>query len=58
MNPDSAPPKTPLRSGGSGSLCRGSRYHQPNSSTAVPPIADLTAFNGTPAVEPIRTYAG
>nr|WP_305016934.1 alpha/beta-hydrolase N-terminal domain-containing protein [Mycobacterium tuberculosis] len=60
MNPDSAPPKTPLRSGGPGSLVSWeSLGHQGRIFVhSGPTIADLTAFNGTPAVEPIRTYAG
>lgn len=60
MNPDSAPPKTPLRSGGPGSLVSWeSLGHQGRIFVhSGPSIADLTAFNGTPAVEPIRTYAG
>jgi uncharacterized membrane protein len=60
MNPDTAAPKTPLRSGGPQSLVSWeSLGHQGrifvNGGATV---AQLTAFNGAPAIEPIRAYAG
>lgn len=60
MNPDSAPPKTALRSGGPESLVSWeSLGHQGRVFIeGGPKIADLTAFNGAPAAEPIRAYAG
>ncbi|BBX95335.1 alpha/beta hydrolase [Mycobacterium lacus] len=60
MTPDTAPPKTPLRSGGPQSLVSWeSLGHQGRIFVeAGPTVAELTAFNGTPAVEPIRAYAG
>lgn len=60
MNPDTAPPKTPLRSGGPQSLVSwDSLGHQGRIFVeAGPTVAELTKFNGTPATEPIRAYAG
>ncbi|WP_421844564.1 alpha/beta hydrolase [Mycobacterium sp.] len=60
MSPDSAPPKTPLRSGGPGSLVSWeSLGHQGRIFVkAGPTVAQLTAFNGTQAAQPIRAYAG
>jgi uncharacterized membrane protein len=60
MNPDTAPPKTPLRSGGPQSLVSWeSLGHQGRIFVeAGPTVAQLTAFSGTPAAEPIRAYAG
>ncbi len=59
-NPDTAPPKTPLRSGGPQSLVSwDSLGHQGRIFVeAGPTVDELTAFNGTPATEPIRAYAG
>jgi len=60
MNPDSAPPKTPLRSGGPESLVSWeSLGHQGRVFIeGGPKVDDLTKFNGAPAAEPIRAYAG
>jgi uncharacterized membrane protein len=60
MNPDTAAPKTPLRSGGPQSLVSWeSLGHQGRIFVeGGPTVAQLTAFNGTPAIEPIRAYAG
>ncbi|MCA2265082.1 hypothetical protein A5626_04165 [Mycobacterium marseillense] len=60
MNPDSAPPKTALRSGGPESLVSWeSLGHQGRVFVeGGPKVDDLTAFNGAPAAEPIRAYAG
>ena len=60
MNPDTAPPKTPLRSGGPGSLVSWeSLGHQGRIFVEGGPGVDqLTTFNGAPAIEPIRAYAG
>ncbi len=59
-NPDTAPPNTPLRSGGPQSLVSwDSLGHQGRIFVeAGPTVDELTAFNGTPATEPIRAYAG
>ncbi|MGA8547543.1 MAG: alpha/beta-hydrolase family protein [Mycobacterium sp.] len=60
INPDKAAPNTPLRSGGPQSLVSWeSLGHQGRIFVAGgPTVAQLTAFNGVPAVEPIRAYAG
>ncbi|OBF57119.1 hypothetical protein A5787_25900 [Mycobacterium sp. 852002-50816_SCH5313054-b] len=60
MSPDTAAPKTPLRSGGPQSLVSWeSLGHQGRIFVqAGPKVAELAAFNGTPATEPIRAYAG
>lgn len=60
MDPDQAAPPTPLRSGGPQSLASWeSLGHQGRNFVAGGPnVAQLTAFNGTPAIEPIRAYAG
>jgi uncharacterized membrane protein len=60
MNPDTAAPKTKLRSGGPDSLVSWeSLGHQGRIFVQAGPRVDqLTAFNGIPAVEPIRAYAG
>ncbi|TAM63884.1 alpha/beta-hydrolase family protein [Mycobacterium sp.] len=60
MNPDSAPPKTPLRSGGPESLVSWeSLGHQGRIFIeGGPKVDDLSTFNGAPAIEPIRAYAG
>jgi uncharacterized membrane protein len=60
MNPDTPQPKTPLRSGGPESLVSWeSLGHQGRIFVeGGPTIDELTAFNGTPAIEPIRAYAG
>lgn len=60
MSPDTAAPKTPLRSGGPQSLVSWeSLGHQGRIFVnGGPSVAQLTAFNGAPAIEPIRAYAG
>jgi uncharacterized membrane protein len=59
-SPTSARPKTPNRSGGPQSLVSWeSLGHQGRIFVAGgPTVAKLTAFNGRPATEPIRAYAG
>jgi uncharacterized membrane protein len=59
-SPESARPKTPNRSGGPGSLVSWeSLGHQGRIFVkGGPTVAQLTAFNGAPATEPIRAYAG
>jgi uncharacterized membrane protein len=60
INPDTAAPRTPLRSGGPQSLVTWeSLGHQGRIFIKSGPTVDqLTAFNGAPATEPIRAYAG
>jgi uncharacterized membrane protein len=60
LNPDTAAPKTPLRSGGPQSLVSWETLgHQGRIFVeGGPSVAQLTAFNGIPATEPIRAYAG
>ncbi|WP_156688272.1 alpha/beta hydrolase [Mycobacterium sp. Marseille-P9652] len=60
MNPDTAAPKTPLRSGGPQSLVSWESLGREGRIFVGggPTVDQLTAFNGTPAVEPIRAYAG
>jgi uncharacterized membrane protein len=59
-SPDTARPTTPHRSGGPGSLVSWeSLGHQGRIFVGGGPgVAALTAFNGAPATEPIRAYAG
>ena len=59
-NPDFAAPTSALRSGGPQSLATwGSLGHQGRMFVASGPgVETLTKFNGKPAVEPIRVYAG
>jgi uncharacterized membrane protein len=59
-SPDSAAPKTKLRSGGPESLVSWeSLGHQGRIFIgAGPSVAQLSAFNGAPATPPIRAYAG
>lgn len=59
-SPDSAPPVTPLRSGGPESLVSWeSLGHQGRIFiSGGPSVTELTEFNESPAVEPIRAYAG
>ncbi|KUI20150.1 hypothetical protein AU193_16425 [Mycobacterium sp. GA-1285] len=59
-DPDFAAPTTPLRSGGPESLVNWeSLGHQGRIFVAAgPTVEQLTTFNGRPAIEPIRTYAG
>jgi uncharacterized membrane protein len=60
MNPDTTQPTTPLRSGGPQSLVSWeSLGHQGRIFIKGGPRADeLTTFNGAPATEPVRSYAG
>jgi uncharacterized membrane protein len=60
MSPNIASPKSPLRSGGPESLVSWeSLGHQGRIFVKAGPTNDqLTAFNGAPATEPIRAYAG
>ncbi|MBB3605605.1 putative membrane protein [Mycolicibacterium sp. BK556] len=60
MDPDNPAPTTPLRSGGPGSLVPWNTVgHQGRVFVAGgPTVEQLTKFNGAPAVEPIRAYAG
>jgi uncharacterized membrane protein len=60
MTPDSAPPNTPLRSGGPESLVSWeSLGHQGRIFIkGGPRVDELTTFNGAPATPPIRAYAG
>ena len=57
---DVSPPTSPLRSGGPGSTVSWDSLGREGRSNVAdgPTVADLTAFNGTPAKEPIRTFAG
>lgn len=59
-NPDTEPPTSTLRSGGPDSLASwASLGRMGRTFVSVGPRADqLTAFNGRPALEPIRVYAG
>lgn len=59
-DPDFAGPDTPLRSGGPESLVSWeSLGHQGRVFIASgPTVEQLTEFNGEPAIEPIRAYAG
>ncbi len=59
-DPDFEAPTSPLRSGGPESLASWeSLGHQGRVFVAAgPTVEELTEFNGTPAVEPIRAYAG
>ncbi|OBG72508.1 MULTISPECIES: alpha/beta-hydrolase family protein [unclassified Mycobacterium] len=60
MSPDTAAPKTPLRSGGPQSLVSWESLGREGRVFVGggPSVAQLTAFNGAPAVEPVRAYAG
>ncbi len=60
MDPNHPAPSTPLRSGGPGSLVSwASLGHQGRLFVGNgPTVAQLTEFNGAPATEPIRAYAG
>ncbi|WP_319435517.1 alpha/beta hydrolase [Mycobacterium sp. RTGN5] len=60
MDPNNPAPTTPLRSGGPGSLVAWDTLgHQGRVFVAGgPTVEQLTKFNGTPGVEPIRAYAG
>ncbi len=60
VNPETPAPRTPLRSGGPQSLVSWeSLGHQGRIFIAGgPSVGQLSAFNGAPATEPIRAYAG
>ncbi len=60
MDPDHPAPTSTLRSGGPGSLVSwDSLGHQGRLFVGNgPTVAQLTEFNGAPAIEPIRAYAG
>lgn len=60
LDPDTAAPRTPLRSGGPRSLVSWeSLGHQGRIFIrGGPSVKQLTTFNGAPATEPIRAYAG
>ncbi|MCX5042831.1 alpha/beta-hydrolase family protein [Aldersonia sp. NBC_00410] len=57
---DSVPPTSPLRSGGPGSLVTWDSLGREGRViiSKGPTQAELEQFNGTPALEPIRVYAG
>ena len=59
-DPEFGPPTSPLRSGGPGSaMSWESLGHQGRVFVSAGPTVDeLTKFNGRPAIEPIRAYAG
>jgi uncharacterized membrane protein len=59
-NPDFAAPTSKLRSGGPGSLAKWETLgHQGRVFVSAGPSVDaLSKFNGKPAMEPIRAYAG
>lgn len=60
LDPDTEPPTTPLRSGGPGSLVSWDSLGRQGRifMESAPTVEELSAFNGTPATEPIRVYAG
>lgn len=60
MSPDTAAPKTPLRSGGPQSLVSWDSLGREGRIfvESGPTTDELTKFNGAPATEPIRAYAG
>jgi len=60
MNPDTSPPRSPLRSGGPGSLASWDSLGREGRIFVEggPTVGQLTEFNGVPATEPIRAYAG
>lgn len=60
MDPNNPAPTTPLRSGGPGSLVSWNTIGNQGRIFVAggPKVEQLTKFNGTPAVEPIRAYAG
>ncbi|OBI93721.1 alpha/beta-hydrolase family protein [Mycobacterium sp. 1245805.9] len=59
-SPDTAPPKTPLRSGGPQSLVSWESLGREGRVfiEGGPRVDELTTFNGAPATQPIRAYAG
>ncbi len=60
MSPDTAAPKTPLRSGGPQSLVSWDSLGREGRIfiESGPTVDQLTKFNGAPATEPVRAYAG
>ncbi|WP_243394216.1 alpha/beta hydrolase [Mycobacterium ahvazicum] len=60
MNPETAAPKSPLRSGGPQSLVSWESLGREGRIFVEggPKLDELTSFNGAPATEPIRAYAG
>lgn len=60
MSPDTAAPKTPLRSGGPQSLVSWQSLGREGRVFVEggPTVAQLSSFNGAAATEPIRAYAG
>lgn len=60
MGPDTEPPGSPHRSGGPGSLASWESLGREGRVFVEggPTVAQLSAFNRTPATEPIRAYAG
>ena len=60
MDPNNPAPTTPLRSGGPGSLVSWNTLGNQGRIFVAggPKVEQLTKFNGAPAVEPIRAYAG
>ena len=60
MDPDSPAPTSTLRSGGPGSLVKWAELGSQGRTfvDSGPTIEQLSKFNGAPAVEPIRAYAG
>ena len=60
MDPDSPAPTSTLRSGGAGSLVKWAELGSQGRTfvDSGPTIEQLSKFNGAPAVEPIRAYAG
>ena len=60
MNPDTAAPTSPMRSGGPQSLVSWESLGQQGRTFVEggPSLEQLSKFNGAPAVEPIRAYAG
>jgi uncharacterized membrane protein len=60
MNPDTTAPKTPLRSGGPQSLVSWDSLGREGRIfvESGPTVEQLSKFNGAPATEPIRAYAG
>ncbi|MFT4088341.1 MAG: alpha/beta-hydrolase family protein [Gordonia sp. (in: high G+C Gram-positive bacteria)] len=59
-NPDSTPPTSNLRSGGPESEVSWESLGRMGRAfvSSGPTVEQLTAFNGTPAMQPIRVYAG
>jgi uncharacterized membrane protein len=60
MDPNTAAPTSPMRSGGPQSLASWESLGQQGRTFVEggPTLEQLTKFNGKPAVEPIRAYAG